>query len=349
MVSPKENYMMALRGDQPEWVPQYSFGPSMGTGPWPNYNMGLPILQGSVGEDGIRRSLYGVRYVTTDSAGGAGMPANDEFILSLDDLPNWGDIIKIPDFSGTDWEAMVTDVIKKSGINREESSLSMSTNAGYFQLLVSFMGFEQGLIALYECPDSVKEMLDALSDFYADITAKTIDYFKPDILHLSDDTAAWHNPFISAEFYREFFYPNHDKYAKFGRDRGILMEMHNCGKCESVIPIFLDMGLNGWSAAQSCNDLTDIKATYGNTMTIMGGWDPTPRLLEPFASPDNPNGLTEEEIRQSVRDVIDMLAPGGGYVWCSGFLAAVNDDMNVEKNRILQDEAIEYGKIFYQK
>jgi len=349
MVNGKENYLMTLRGEQPDFVSRYSFGPMLGEGPWPNYNMGLPIMQGSIGEDGIRRSLYGVRYVSTDSAGGAGLPANDEFILSIDDLPNWGDIIKIPDFTDIDWADLVAQTIKNSGINRDESSLSMSTNAGYFQLLVAFMGFEQGLIALYEEPDYVKEMLDALSDFYEYVSRNTVDHFDPDIMHLSDDTAAWHNPFISAAMYREFFYPNHDKYAKIGRERGVLMEMHNCGKCESAIPIFRDMGIHGWSAAQSCNDLTGIKAEYGNSLVIMGGWDPTPRLLEDFASPDNPNGLTEEEIRQSVRDVIDELAPGGGYAWCSAFLVAKDDKLNEEKNRILQDEAENYGLIFYRQ
>ena len=349
MLSAGKNYVRVLAGEEPEYVPQYSFGPMMGfPPPYSNYIMGPPVIRPAFDPDKPRTDLFGVPYVTTDSAGGAGLPANDHFILPLEGIENWGDYIKIPVIADVDWEAMATDSIKQSGINREESALTYSGGGGYFMQLMAFMGFENGMIALYEYPDSVKEMLDAISDMYVGVAKKCLHFYAPDIIGFGDDIATWQNPFVSPDMFREFFMPYHDKMAAIGRERGILMEMHCCGRTEDNIPIYKELGMNGWSAVQSCNDTDAVKAEYGDWLTIMGGWDPVGRLLLPLESPENPDGVTEEEIRLSARAVIDRLAPGGRYVWCSGYLAAVGDTDNQKKNEILQDEATQYGLTFYK-
>jgi len=350
MLNAKENYLACLRGEQPEYVPRYSFGRMPGQeGPVSNQMVGPPQLMPGFNPDGgERKDIFGVRYISTDSAGGGGMPANDYFLLPLEGIVNWGDYVTIPDYSDVDWHAALDNWEETSGINRAETAVTLNLCFGYFQMLMAFMGFENGMIALYEYPDEVKDLLQALSDFYMNICDNVIDIYKPDIMGLCDDIAAWHAPFCSPDMFREFFMPHHDRLAGAARDRGLLMDMHCCGKTEDNIPLYREMGIMGWSAAQTCNDLAGIKATYGNSFVIMGGWDATPRLLEPFASPENPDGLTEEELRQSVRDAFDMLAPGGGYVWAAGFLTAIGDELGREKNMIIQDEAVSYGDKFYK-
>ena len=59
--------------------------------------------------------------------------------------------------------------------------------------------------------------------------------------------------------------------------------------------------------------------------------------------------LTEEEIRQAVRDTMDRLAPGGGFCWCGGYLGAIDDPEVIRKNGILFDEVFRYGDAFYKK
>ena len=91
-----------------------------------------------------------------------------------------------------------------------------------------------------------------------------------------------------------------------------------------------------------------------NTATgcvLMGGWDSRGRLGETvercvrgrLGEPD----VTDEEIRQSVRDTIDLLAPGGGFCWCGGYLGAVGDTEADRKNKVLREEVYRYGDIFY--
>jgi len=340
-LTPKENYLRALRGEVPEWVTHYVYGIAAPGAPDAANAMYEPSVLAGYRLDGGGRDIWGVLHVPSDSAGGAVIPDNSEFILPLEKLTRWRDYIKAPDFSHIDWEKLYNDDMKKMPVDRNITALFLGFNMGYFQTLMSFMGFEDGLTAFYEEPEAVHELLHYISDFYMDMADKTIDIVKPDILMMADDTAAWANPFISAEMYREFILPHHEKYAKRGRERGLPMTMHNCGKCEGVLDMLVDIGICGWDPAQTCNDLAGIKKKFGNRLLITGGWDARGRLLEP--------DVTDEEIRQSVRDVMDKLAPGGGYMFAGGYLTAKGDRENLRRNEVLNDEVERYGRAFYNR
>lgn len=337
----KENYLRTLRGEQPEWVPVYTFGPMPGQ-TRPSTNCMLePLIVSEFRMKGGGKDCWGVTYVPTEETGGALLPKPGEFIL--DDICNWRDVIKAPSLEGIDWEKMAKDQLEgfyKLGVNREDTAISLNLHVGYFQNLMAFMGFTEGLCAMYEEPEEVMALFDYMCDFYTEITRQIIDYVQPDVLTLMDDTATEHAPFISPEMYREMVLPFHDRQAKFGRDRGIPITMHNCGKAEGFMDDLRSIGVNAWDPAQTCNDLKAVKAKYGNDLVLMGGWDARGRLTAP--------DVTEEEIRQSVRDAIDAYAPGGGYCFCGGYMGAIGDQETARKNEILMDEVYTYGGKFYK-
>lgn len=336
----KENYLMTLRGEEPEWVPTYSFGPMPGmTRPCTNAIFTPPFI-GKFRFQGGGKDVWGVNYVPSDSTGKAILPEPGNFIL--DDISHWHDVIKAPDLSGIDWEQQVKDGMEglyKMGFNRDDSCLSYNMHAGYFQDLVAFMGFENGLCALYEEPEECKALMDYICDWYTTVEARIIDLVKPDVLTLMDDVATWRNPFFSEETYREIFLPCHDREAKFARERNMPITMHCCGRGEPFIEDWLSIGVNAWDPAQTSNDLKAIKAKYGNRFVLMGAWDSRGRLLE--------DDVTDEEIRQSVRDTLDTYAKGGGFCWCGGYLGAVGDQEIVRRNTVLFDEVNSYGDAFY--
>lgn len=332
---------MMLSGEQPEWVPQYTFGPAPGTASTVPVatQMFEPEVISQHRKNNGGKDIWGVNYVATYETGGALIPEPNNFILK--DITKWRDIIKAPSLDGINWETMVKKDIERSGIDRKQTALALNLHMGYFQTLMSFMGFSEGLMAMFEEPDEVKDLLNYLCDFYMDVADHCIDLYKPDILTFMDDTAAWANPFISADMYREFLVPCHDRWAKRGRDRGLKMTMHNCGKCEGIIDQLVGMGINLWEPAQTCNNLTAIKAKYGNKLCIAGGWDSSGHLLNDDA--------TEEEIRASVDKSFDMLASGGGFAWFGNFLGPVDDPVTVKKNKILSDYADEKCRSYYKK
>jgi hypothetical protein len=341
MLTEKDNYLMTLRGEVPEYVTSYTFGPMPGaTRPVANHMFSPPFLNDHRMRGG-GRDIWGVNYVPTESTDNALIPDNSEFILSLDDLTKWRDIIKAPDLSGTDWEKLVKEDVERSGIDRKQTAMALNLHFGYFQHLMSFMGFEDGLMAFYEEPDEVKALLEYLSEFYMMVADKVMDLYKPDILSFMDDTAAWNSPFISPEMYREFILPHHEKWARRGRERGMFLAMHNCGKCESVMDMLVEIGICEWDPAQTSNDIEAVQKKFGNKLVIAGAWDGRDRLLA--------DDVTEEELRQSVRDTMDKYATGGGFVWCGGFLASAGDSEMQRRNRILHEEVYSYGHAFYKK
>jgi hypothetical protein len=50
-----------------------------------------------------------------------------------------------------------------------------------------------------------------------------------------------------------------------------------------------------------------------------------------------------------VEDVMNRLAPGGGYAFCGGFLGPIDDPEVARKNSVLHKAAAEIGRNFYKK
>lgn len=337
MLTAKENFLKCLRAEVPDWVPIYSMGVLYdGDGPPPDMLVEPRIIT----EHRVRgggKDVWGVEYVPTDSTGGALIPSNSEFIL--DDITQWRDVIKAPNLEGIDWEKMCKDDMAFRKIDRTSTAVCMNLHMGYFQTLMSFMGFTNGLCAMYEEPDEVKALFEYLCDFYCTVAEKYVDYCNPDIWTMMDDTAAWANPFISAAMYTEFLTPLYHRQAKLGRDRGLPISMHNCGKSEVFFDDLVKIGVTMWDPAQTCNDLVGMKKKYGNKLVIAGGWDAQGRLLEA--------DVTYEEIYASVKKQMDLLASGGGYCFLGAFLGNKGDDTTVKKNAMLYKAYNELCRNYY--
>ena len=142
----KENYLRTLSGEIPEYVPNYRMMEWM---LWPE-PVSLPFGKGEFTD------FFGVVCVTEFTANNASIPKPGEFIL--DDIRKWRDVIKRPPIlNEIDWEKTA----KKELDARDPSLLKMwggNISLGYFQALMSYMGFTNGLIACIEEPGEVKEL-----------------------------------------------------------------------------------------------------------------------------------------------------------------------------------------------
>jgi uroporphyrinogen-III decarboxylase len=226
-------------------------------------------------------------------------------------------------------------------INRDETAVVLYTHVGYFQQLMAFMGFSEGLCAMYEEPEEVMALFDYMCEFYTEVTKKCLEYYKPDLVELTDDTATARNPFISVDMFRELVKPYHKAQMQPVVDAGLPMFMHNCGRCEDFIEDWFDCGVTAWNPAQVMNDLDGIKKKYGNRLGLCGCWDSSGPVGWPSA--------TEELIRQAVRDTIDRFAPGGGFCFWGSVYGPVGDKATGDRKRWLTEEYESYGRTFYNK
>ncbi|MCL2632440.1 MAG: hypothetical protein FWD45_05090, partial [Coriobacteriia bacterium] len=184
-LSPKENLLRVLHGQIPEYVPQYSYyGPLPGIeGPPPNQGVALAALAGDRSDPDNPKDFWGVPYTAVEEVGGLSLPTPDEFILK--DITKWQDYVSIPEsVKDVDWKAAAEDAASKMAYSREDSSVWYAPGGGTFLQLMNLMGFSEGLAALYEEPDAVKELLQFFFDFYYPIAEQVIDIFNPDVIRL---------------------------------------------------------------------------------------------------------------------------------------------------------------------
>lgn len=340
-LTPKENLLITLNGGKPEEIQTYGFGPMPGaTEPVANCYFEPEICSGHRFRGG-GIDLWGVNWVGNAETANGLIPEPGNFIL--DDITRWREVIHAPDLSTIDPEEDYRKQLagwEKWGSTRETSAVTINLHAGYFQDLVSFMGFENAFLAMYEEPDEVYALMDYICDFYCRVLDLYMPVVKPDIVGLMDDAASERSLFMSPQMYEDLFLPFHRRQAKYGVDLGLPVTMHCCGHAEELIDLWLSIGVKGWNPAQPSNDLAGIKKKYGNSLVLQGGWGTNNRLL----SAD----VTDEEIRQSIRDTFEMLAPGGGFCYGGGFLGAIGDTEMRRRSKVLNDEAKYLAKTFYK-
>ncbi len=327
MLTPKENYLATLRGEIPEYVPS-QFDPYMA-------GIAEELLTPARAPDGPIVTALGVTYVGTAENNYGAMPAPGMNIL--DDITEWRDKVKIPDLTGRDWEGYYTKQVEK--IDRKNKAV-MVGGGDYFLTLVSLMGFENTLMALYEEPDEVKELLDYISGFYIRVMKEQIRWCKPDIFGLMDDDAAYRAPFFSVEMYREFFKPYHKLHCDLARENGMMVTRHDCGKSEQFIDDWLEIGIVSWNPCQITNDLKGIKKKYGDRLTLNGCWDSQGIL--------GSSEVDDKTLIDALYEYTDTFAPGGRFIFSAGVDYGRESPRATAKRKVIQDFYEDYVRNYYK-
>ena len=324
MLTDKENILRMYRGEMPEFLPRFGMANAR-CSYFPN-----------VKAPGYHVDEFGVEYIGKDGVfDGTPIPYPGRYILH--DIRRWRDDVHIPSLEGIDWERLAKADTKH--IDRSKQAFSMYYGK-IFQKLPDFMGFTEGLCAMMEEPEEVYALFDALCTYSEELIKNLLYYYKPDAICIPDDTATARAPFISREMYQEMVLPFHRRIADLVRNNGTLLEMHDCGKCDDFIPDWLDMGVVAWNPAQAMNDLKGVKEKYGRRLVICGGWNG----VGPESEPDYPDEL----LREKLKEYVDTLAPGGGFVFSAMINGSFKDPQVQAKMKVVGDFYEEYAKNWYQ-
>ncbi len=337
----REMYLDMAKGIEPDFLLQYTYGgnpyskrPEICAGCFPS------LIMGNRGPGGDNKDIWGVTYVSNKEAGYAGLPEPGNYIL--DDITKWRDVIKAPDLSHVDWEQMAKkdlDAIRQRGCDPTQSAIAFGLHGGYFQTLMAFMGFVEGLCAIQEEPEEVYALFDYLCTFYNDIAEKCIDYYKPDLVHISDDVAAWGAPFVSPAQYRELIKPFQVRDAKCGNDRGLPIAMHCCGKCDMLVGDWIEFGVRYWDPPQTCNDLVGVQKKFGDQIILEGGFDAIGSLMS--------EDCTEQRFKDAVVEAIDTYTENGLYIFDHWLFGDPDNDMFNNRNRWMTEVVEDYGLTKY--
>jgi hypothetical protein len=325
MMTEKENWKRMMQGEMPEFLPKYDM---IGWGMMSSVFM--PERQPGVGGT----DMFGVEFVPTQE--GAAMPKPGSYIL--DDIRKWRDVIKVPDLSNIDWEAVAKkDLAKKDVVN---NPVIAGCSGGLFQQLMAFMGFTEGCCTLIEEPEEVRELFTYLNDFYLEVAKQTIYHYKPDGYYMVDDNATALNPFISRKMHRELFMPFYKTHCDLALNSNLYIQMHDCGRCEDFIDDWLELGVSSWDPAQTMNDLLGIKKKYGRKMVICGGWD--------YSGPVSWLNTDDRVLKDALAEYVDTCAPGGGFAYMAVVMGKPEDEDYKRKMKIIDDFYLDYARDYYK-
>jgi uroporphyrinogen decarboxylase len=298
-----------------------------------NYNFVLGTLDPR--EDLLRR--YGVDCRPVHIKGPSGfeprmMPDGtfyDEFGLRYRQASYYYDMIERPltgcasvqDLDKAPWPDP-TDPGRVAGLREEAQDLCENTDyaivgdivaLGPFEGACILRGHDQFCMDLYLDPtfaqallDKVTELAIALWDVFLDAVGDCVQ-----VVAQGDDVGMQTNLYISPEMYCRFVKPCQRRIFDFIHSRTeAKVFLHSCGSVYDVIPDFIEIGvdiLNPVQPGAAKMDILKLKREFGDDICFWGGGIDVQQVL-PTAS------LTE--IEGEVKRAIEILAPGGGYVFC---------------------------------
>jgi uroporphyrinogen decarboxylase len=206
-------------------------------------------------------------------------------------------------------------------------------------------GWDQYMVDMAADPELAQALARKLADHYVANLSRYLDavgdYIQ--IIQMGDDLGTQRGPQMSPEMYRRIIKPAHrqvyQSVKSYFQDRGkpaSYIFLHSCGSIYKLLPDLIDAGVEIINPVQiSAADMEPerLKNEFGANVVFWGGGADTQHVL--------PNG-TPQEIREHVRRLIEIFAPGGGYVFCQ----VHNIQANVPPENIVAmfEAALEFGR-----
>lgn len=276
-MTPRENMMAVLNWEKPEYIPLALEGYHICRLP-----TGVIDQPWTGGTDS-----FGLKWVATPEGA---MPEPGQHVF--DDITEWRDYFHFPNLDDYDFDEMAAKEL--AGVDRNEKVVDVLSVCGLFERLLDTMGFEDALCALVMEPEACRDFFSELADFKIEYLSRVIESYKPDMITYFDDLATSRGPFISLKTYREVIKPYHKKIVESVTSKGVIFAQHCCGKCQSLLEDFVELGVTVWSSAQISNDISEIKRDFHGRLVVEGGWDTT----GPCSMMD---GTVEEAVEEAKR------------------------------------------------
>jgi uroporphyrinogen decarboxylase len=171
---------------------------------------------------------------------------------------------------------------------------------------------DQFLMMLAADPDRTHDFLEKLVALHLRNLEKFLGAVGPyiDVIVFGDDLGSQKGPQISPRMYREFFKPRHQRMWRRAKELAdVRVMLHCCGGVGELLPDLIEAGLDAINPVQiTCKGMEprQLKEDFGKDIVFWGGGCDTRDTL--------PHG-TPEDIRRHVRQQIEILSPGGGFVF----------------------------------
>ncbi|MBM4050829.1 MAG: hypothetical protein FJ279_37510, partial [Planctomycetes bacterium] len=236
--------------------------------------------------------------------------------------PNWMDVSRIRQ------EALAW--------NRQHAILGGDWSP-FWHDAIDLLGMENLYLKMYDEPDALDAVLQRLVDYYFAVSERIFDAAADalDVFFIGNDFGGQTGPLLSPAQFDRFMLPHLKRLIDLGHAYGLKVQLHCCGGFEPLLPAMIAAGLDGVHAIQPCcggMDLPTLKSRYGRRILFNGAIDSQHVLI---------NG-TPKLVRERTREVLRIMAPGGGYV-AGASHDYILEETPVENVTAMFDAVAEFG------
>ncbi|MEL7588949.1 MAG: uroporphyrinogen decarboxylase family protein [Prolixibacteraceae bacterium] len=217
--------------------------------------------------------------------------------------------------------------------------------AGLTENSLRIRGYEKWYMDTVIDPAGVEALLDIIVEDKIRYWDAVIDWAAQhncqdqiDVIAECDDLGSQSSTIIDPETLRQMIIPRFRLLFGHLKKRlpGVKLFMHSCGAIRTILPDLIDAGLDILNPVQytaTGMELAGLKRDFGRDLVFWGGGIDTQTTL---------NNGTPDEVREVVKKVLDIMAPGGGFVFAP--VHNIQDDVSPENFWAMWETLQEYGK-----
>jgi uroporphyrinogen decarboxylase len=252
-------------------------------------------------------------------------------------------------FPRKDWAkyaAVVLDVLNKqiSSVGTFCGVADRNT-AGLTENSLRLRGYEKWYVDTLADPEGVEALLDVILedklkywDIVIDWALETGNADKISVVSEADDLGSQTATILDPGLLRKMIIPRFKTIFAHVKKRlpHVKIFMHSCGAIRVLIPDLIEAGMDILNPVQftaARMDLKELKHDFGDVLTFWGGGVDTQSTL---------NHGTPQQVASEVKRIMDILAPGGGFVFAP--VHNIQDDVPAENLWAMWDTLQGYGR-----
>ncbi len=338
MLTARENMIQVIEHGTPDrFVNQYE-GISLLFEPFTMF--ANPLVQKGTSVENAVKNAWGVYNAFPENTPG-GFPVQDDEHLVIKDIEEWQNYLKVPEYKFTDEQ---WGIVKEmyDAVDGEKSMKATFVAPGLFEQCHHTSKIENTLMAMYESPDELKDLIKAFTEFELKEAEGICTHLKPEAIFHHDDWGSQHSTFMSADMFEEFFVEPYKQIYGYYHDHGVKYVFHHSDSyAATLVPAMIEMGIDVWQGCFSTNNIPEMIEKYGDKITFMGGIE---NHLVDFAdwTEENTEAVVRKTIEENgMKSFIPCIAQGGPGSVFPGVYKAMWDDIdkiNIEKFGCTQEE-----------
>jgi len=200
-------------------------------------------------------------------------------------------------------------------------------------LVYQAMGFENFCMALYDDLPFVEHLMEMATQDNIRLLNELLQY-DFSFVHLGDDLGYKSSLLVAPEVLQEIWTPRVKRHVEAVHANHRIATYHSDGNIIEMIPTIADLGFVSINPIEAlAMDIYDLKKRFGDRLAFIGNIDVAGAL--PFG--------TAEEVDREVKEHIERLAPGGGYICATSH--SVIDDIPPANFLAMLKAIHKYGKM----